>query len=111
MNIIKEWGVTDKRQRYNLMEATGTNLRDMVGQRLELKAYMIVETADPATGEMHKALKGETVEGEIFGTSSASFISGMERFLLCMETDACTEMGVGKQRSQKTGHEYLTFIA
>ena len=109
--IVREFGINgDKRLRYNLLEGSGSNLSEMVGQRIPVKAYLIVENEDAQTGEKKKSLKVLTEDGEIVGTNSGSFIAGMERFLECMESDECTEMEVTKQRS-KAGRDYLTFKA
>ena len=111
MEILKEYGINgDKRMRYNLLEAPGTNLNEMIGQRLNIKAYLLVYDTNPETGEPRKSLKVITDDGEIIGTRSISFISGFERFLACMETDECTEFEVGQARS-KAGRNYLTFRA
>ena len=111
MQVLKEYGINgDKRARYNLMEATGGNLSDCVGQRIQIKAYILVEDVDVSTGETRKALKILTPEDEIIGTRSDSFIAGFERFLTCMESDECTEFEVVQQRS-KQGRNYLTFKA
>lgn len=111
MTIIREWGINgDKRARYNLCESMGGNLSDMAGQRLKIKAYILMETPHPETGEMQRSLKFLTEDGECVGTRSQSFISGFERFLVCMESDACEEFEVERQRS-KQGRQYITFKA
>lgn len=111
MQVLREYGINgDKRARYNLMEATGSNLSDYVGQRLQIKAYLLIEDVDASTGESRRALKVITDEGEIIGTRSESFISGFERFLIAMESDECTEFEVLQNRS-KQGRNYLTFKA
>lgn len=111
INIIKEWGVNgDKRMRYNMCESRGQNLSDLAGQRLHIKAYMLIETPNPETGEMQQSLKMLTDAGEYVGTRSVSFITGFLRFLACMESDACEEFEVEKQRS-KQGRQYITFKA
>ncbi len=110
MTILKEYGITDKKTRYNLSVAPGTNMSELVGQRVVVKGYLLVEDTDPTTGELKKALKVMTDDGQIIGTRSQSFINGFENFLLFMETDAIEEMEIAQARS-KAGRQYLTFKA
>lgn len=111
MKIITEYGIDgDKKLRYNLSEASGTNLSDMVGQRVQVKAYILFEDTDPSTGEPRKGLKILDDEGEYIGTRSQSFIAGFERFLECMEGDPVTEFEVAQGKS-RAGRNYLTFKA
>lgn len=111
MTILKEFGINgDKRIRYNLVEAKGGKLSDMVGQRIQVKAYVLIEDIDRETGEARKGLNVLTEDGEVVGTNSQSFIAGFERFLECMESDECTEFEVCNARS-RAGRTYLTFKA
>ena len=110
MKIVRESGINgDKRLRYNLTEGAGQSISEMIGQRLQIKAYVLIETENQ-DAETQRILKLLTEDGEIVGTSSGSFIAGFERFLDCMESDECTEMEIG-QRTSKAGRKYLQFIA
>ena len=109
MKIIREYGVNDKKLRYNLIKGSGTSIADMVGQRVEVAAYALIEVEDQ-NGDPVETLKVITKEGEIIGTRSKSFISGFCDFLDCMETDQCDEFEVVKVRS-KAGRDYITFKA
>lgn len=110
MAIIRQYGLDgDKRALYNLVHDTGANLSDMVGQRLAVAAYVIMETAD-SNGEITRSLKVKTADGEIVGTTSRCFIGGFEEFLDVMETDEIGEFEVGQKRS-KAGRNYIYFIA
>ncbi len=111
MTIIREYGINgDKRLRYNLTEASGTNLSEMVGQRIQIKAYILFEDVDHTTNEPRKGLKLLSDDDEFIGTRSQSFIAGFERFLDCMETDECSELEVS-QGTSRQGRKYLTFKA
>lgn len=111
MQILREYGINgDKRLRYNLSETIGTNLSEMVGQRLTVKAYLLIEETDPQTNETRKGLKILTDDNEVVGTRSQSFINGFEKFLECMETDAIDELEVAQGRS-RAGRNYLMFKA
>lgn len=110
MKILREYGIENKMDKYNLSNATGTNMSELIGQRIEVKAYLLVEDVDRNTGELKKALKVLTPDGDIIGTRSQSFIEGFETFLTFMETDEIHSMGVEQARS-KAGRNYLTFRA
>ena len=111
MTILHEYGIgNDKKVRYNLTQASGSSLKDYIGQRLNIKAYILFDAEDVTTNEVHRTLKILTDEGEYIGTRSKSFIRGFEDFLACMESDECTEMGI-EERQSKQGRNYLTFIA
>lgn len=111
MAILHEYGInSDKKMRYNMMESqTGTNLSDMIGQTIEVKAYIIAEATN-ADGEIVKSLKIMTKDGDICGTRSASFIGGVERYIEYMETDEIDTMTIA-QATSKAGRKYLQFIA
>lgn len=112
MNICKEWGIDgNKKLRYNLIESKdGHSLTEFIGQRLQIKAYILTEETNQQTGEIGKLLKLITTDNEIIGTSSPSFIQGFERYLDCMETDECPELEVG-QGTSKSNRRYLCFKA
>ena len=109
MTIVREYGINgDKKLRYNLLEAAGTNLSDMNGQRVKITAYILTE--DTNGTETTKTLKMISEDGEFIGTRSQSFIAGFERFLACMESDECDEFEVVQMKS-RNGRNYLTFKA
>lgn len=111
MEIIKTYGLNgDKKATYNLVHDTGSNLSDMVGQRIPVAAYLIIDTTD-ANGEVVRSLKVRTADGEIVGTTSKSFIQGFMEFCDVMETDEVSEFEVGRKKSKSTGRPYIYFIA
>lgn len=112
MRILHENGIgTDKKLRYNMVEGVGPSLADFIGQHFEIKAYVIFENDPKAEGEEPtKVLKVLLEDGQIAGTTSKSFINGMERYIACIESDEITEMGVGQAKS-KQNRPYLTFVA
>ena len=110
VQILKEYGITDNRERYNLSKAQGHNLADYVGQRIEVKAYLIVETTNDATGAITKSLKIMTPENEVIGTISRAFIDGFLEFTTFMDSDAVGSFEV-EQKTAKNGRKYLSFLA
>ena len=110
MKIIREYGINgDKKLRYNLVEASGASMNEMIGQRIQVRAYALIEQTN-RDGEESRVLKVITTDGEICGTGSPSFISGFERYLECMESDQVDEFEISSARS-KAGRQYLTFKA
>ena len=110
MTILMEYGLdTDKRMRYNVLTANGTNLSEMIGQRLHIKGFAILENTD-GNGEVTKRLKMVTDDDEIVGTGSKSFIEGFVQFVECLGAEEATEFEVD-QRASKAGRKYLVFKA
>ena len=110
MEIVMEYtnGIS-KRDRYNLMTGTGHNLQEYAGQRIGIKAFMLIATPD-SDGEIVRRLKVLTDDGEIVGTASRPFIEGFVAFVECMGADEATEMEI-EQRTSKAGRRYLAFKA
>lgn len=108
--ILCENGIVTKKDRYNMSEAPGKNLSEMIGQRLEIKAYLLFEDIDSETGESKKTLKVMTTEGEVCGTRSKSFIEGFEKYLSFVDDEPLTTFAVDQKRS-KNNRNYLVFIA
>lgn len=111
MKILREYGINDnKKLRYNLCNAPSENLKTRNGQHFGVKAYVLFEDENHKTGEITKILKVLDEDDVILGTGSAPFIQQFENYLVCMEDDTCTEMGVASKRSNN-GREYLCFLA
>lgn len=110
MNIVKQYGIENKRDLYNLSEAPGQSMQNMVGQRIEVKGYLLTEDTDSRTGEIKKVLKVMDSDGNVCGTGSKTFIEGFEKFLMFMETDKIDAFTIG-QKTGKSGRSYLLFIA
>lgn len=64
----------DARTAYKLMKSPETKkMSDAVDSVLEVKSWMSYSDVDSKTGEIREILAIETVDGEIFGTISATF--------------------------------------
>lgn len=112
VKVIREYGISSKLDKYNLMIARGGNLMDYNGQRMNVRAYMIVEDTHE-DGEIVKAFKAIVVDGDdeqTVGTNSPVFIHGLETFLDFMETDELKTF-VPVQKLTRTGKRCLTFEA
>ena len=112
MNILREYGIGDnKKLRYNILNAQGGNtISAMIGQRVEVQAYILIEETGWNTGVVVKTFKVLTTDGEYLGTRSGSFINGWENYLDCMESNELTKFEVG-QGTSKAGRHYATFVA
>ena len=67
MKIVREYGINgDKRLRYNLTDGAGQSISEMIGQRLQIKAYVVIETENQ-DAETQRILKLLTEDGEIVG--------------------------------------------
>lgn len=110
MEIIKQYGITDKREKYNMLNAPGTSMSDLVGQKIQVEGYILMQDTNPKTGELVRTLKVKTKDGEYIGTRSDSFIEGMLLFLTMMETDELDTFEIGSKKS-KAGRTYICFIA
>lgn len=64
----------DARTQYKLIKSPETKkMSDAVDSVLEVKAWMSYSDVDSKTGEVREILAIETVDGELFGTISATF--------------------------------------
>lgn len=112
VKVLREYGVNTKMDKYNLMIARGGNLMDYNGQRMDVRAYMLVEE-ERDDGEIVKAFKAIVKDGdneEVVGTNSPVFIRGLETFLDFMESDELkTFMAV--QKPTRNNKKCLTFNA
>ena len=112
IKVLREYGISSKLDKYNLMIARGGNLMDYDGQRMNVRAYMLVEDTHE-DGEIVKAFKAIVVYGdneEIVGSNSPVFIRGLETFLDFMETDELKTF-VPVQKLTQKGKRCLTFQA
>ena len=110
MKVIKEYGINNKRDEYNISEAPGANMQNMVGQRIEVKAYRVTEDTDATTGEIKKLLKVIDTDSNVCGTGSKPYIEGFLKYLEFSGEDDVKSIGIGQKHS-KAGRPYLLFIA
>lgn len=76
MEIIKMFPEDlNKREQFKLMKSPSVNrMQDAEGSVLEVAAWIDYTDADPRTGEIREVLTIKTVDGEMFGTISATFL-------------------------------------
>lgn len=110
MKVVRQYGINgDKRKLYNMTQLQEGSIADMIGQRIEIRAYVLYESEN-SSGDPVQILRVETDEGRIVGTASPSFIRGMCDFLDVMESDELTEFEVVSKTS-KQGRKYIAFKA
>lgn len=108
--ILSQYNFTDKREQYNLLNTPAGKMRDHVGERLEVKAWAFIERENRDGGESTKVFMVKTGDGELIGTSSKSFIDGVENFLSVFDPEELTEFEIAKGVS-RGGRDYLIFRA
>ena len=110
MEIIRQYGINgDKKKLYNLTQVQDGSIAEMLGQRIEIKAYVLYGSTN-SNGEPIQIFRAETDEGKIIGTVSPAFIRGLLDYLDCMESDELTEFEV-VSRTSKQGRKYIVFKA
>lgn len=75
MDVVAKFPVDmDNRTAYKLMKSPVVKkMADAVDSILEVKSWLVFTDIDSKTGEEHEVLAIETVDGELFGTISATF--------------------------------------
>lgn len=107
--IEQSWGLTDKKDQYNMLNSPSEKMSTHKGERLEIRAWAIIENTTD-TGEVSYAFQVITTDGEYIGTNSKCFLDGVRMFLGIFEPNELTSFQVGV-RANKQGREYITFIA
>lgn len=75
MNVVATFPTDmDARTQYKLMKSPSVKkMADAEGSILEVAAWIAYTDIDSKTGEEHEVLTIQTVDGELFGTISATF--------------------------------------
>ena len=96
-------------EEYLLMKSQdGQSLRDMVGEVLDVDAFVIYERQNAETGEPEKAFSMFTPEKEVFGSGSQAFCETfLNSILECFEPDEVKRIKICAKQSKKTGHTYI----
>ncbi len=106
--ILHQYGCKDAYDTYDLLNLPTQKMTRFAGQVLKIKKYVIFEYVHNRTGEIMHGLRLETEDGESVGTSSKTFVSGMESFIECAGTDEIHQMRIGTGQS-RNGQEFLVF--
>ena len=109
--IIMVHGIEDKREQYNLLNTPADKMKNHIGERIEVEGFAFIEReALTPDAQPTKVFLVKTKDGELIGTSSKSFVDGVQMFLELLGARELTTFEVGKA-SSKNGREYLVFKA
>ena len=102
MNVIKQFPETlDKKTAYRMMKSPEVKkMVDAAGSVLEVKSWLIF------TDTNYSVLTIETVDGEMFGTISESFMKAFEEITTFFGDDVGAIKVIARQ--SKAGRTYLT---
>ena len=106
--ILHQYGCKDAYDTYDLLKLPCAKLQRHSGETIEIDKYVIFEYVHQKTGEVMHGLRLVTTDGENLGTSSKTFVSGMESFIECAGSEEIRKFMVGEGTS-RTGQQFLIF--
>ena len=105
-NIINKSRELSNQEIYMLSMSPKTDsMKNHVGERIDVSAWMVYEDVDKKTGEVHEVLSVLTPENEIFATISKTFMNDFMDMAELFHNDFAFEVISGKS---KAGRDYVT---
>ena len=105
-NIIEKSRELSKQEIYLMtMNPKSDSVKNHVGERIDVAAWLIFEDVDKKTGEVHSVLSVLTPENEVFSTISPTFQSDFMDMAELFQNDFAFEIISGKS---KAGREFVT---
>ena len=105
-NIIEKSRELSKQELYMLtMSPKSDSVKNHVGERIDLSAWLLFEDVDKKTGEVHSVLSVLTPENEVFTTISPTFQADFMDMAEIFDNDFAFEIISGKS---KAGREFVT---
>lgn len=105
-NIIEKSRELTNQELYLLtMSPKADSVKNHVGERIDVSAWLMFEDADKKTGEVHSVLSVLTPENEVFSTISPTFQSDFMDMAELFHNDFAFEIISGKS---KAGREFVT---
>lgn len=105
-NVIEKSRELTNQELYLLtMSPKGESVKNHVGSRIEVSAWVIFEDVDKKTGEVHKVLSVLTPDNEVFSTISPTFQADFLDMAELFHNDFAFEVISGKS---KAGREFVT---
>ena len=105
-NIIEKSRELTNQELYLLtMSPKSDSVKNHVGERIEVSAWLLFEDADKKTGEVHSVLSVLTPENEVFSTISPTFQGDFKDMAELFHNDFTFEIISGKS---KAGREFVT---
>ena len=105
-NIIqKSRELTNQELYFLTMSPKADSVKNHIGERIEVSAWLLFEDADKKTGENHSVLSVLTPENEVFTTISPTFQADFMDMAEIFNNDFAFEIISGKS---KAGREFVT---
>ena len=105
-NIIEKSRELSNQELYFLtMSPKADSVKNHVGERIEVSAWVLFEDVDKKTGEVHPVLSVLTPEYEVFSTISSTFQEDFKQMAELFHNDFAFEIISGKS---KAGREFVT---
>lgn len=105
-NIINQSRELSNQEIYFLtMSPKADSVKNHVGERIEVSAWVTFEDTDKKTGEVHSVLSVLTPENEVFSSISPTFQADFMDMAELFHNDFAFEIVSGKS---KAGREFIT---
>lgn len=105
-NIIeKSRELTNQELYFLTMSPKAESVRNHVGERIDVSAWLLFEDVDKKSGEVHQVLSVLTPDNEVFSTISPTFQSDFMDMAELFHNDFAFEIISGKSRA---GREFIT---
>lgn len=105
-NIINKSRELTNQELYLLtMSPKADSVKNHVGERIDVSAWLLFEDADKKSGEVHSVLSVLTPENEVFSSISPTFQSDFLDMAELFHNDFAFEVLSGKT---KAGREFVT---
>lgn len=105
-NIIEKSRELSDQELYLLtMSPKADSVKNHVGERIEVYAWLMFEDVDKKTGEVHSVLSVLTQENEVFSTISPTFQADFMDMAELFHNDFAFEIISGKS---KAGRDFVT---
>ena len=105
-NIIEKSRELTNQELYLLtMSPKADSVKNHIGERVDVAAWLLFEDADKRTGEVHQVLSVLTPENEVFTTISPTFQADFMDMAELFNNEFAFEIISGKS---KAGREFVT---
>ena len=105
-NIIEKSRELTNQELYLLtMSPKADSVKNHIGERIDVAAWLLFEDTDKKTGEVHSVLSVLTPENEVFSTISPTFQTDFMDMAELFHNDFAFEIISGKS---KAGREFVT---
>ena len=105
-NIINKSRELSNQERYLLTRSPkADSVKNHVGERIDVAAWLLFEDADKKSGEVHSVLSVLTPDNEVFSSISPTFQSDFMDMAELFHNDFAFEVISGKS---KAGREFVT---